>query len=218
MKKQGSLLTLILSQTIAAIPLSSCTVDSDKILIPLPKIKEPVLAQRMLESTVQLEFRTQKPGTETELYALQVSRAELKLKQQTLRNSTDKAAIAKNLAELQKNNQAIAQLFTSTNPPLTNRYIKDAYAQPNQNKYWDIAIGFDQKGSELFAQVTKSLAGTGRSLGIFLNNELISSPVISQAFAATGITGGQAVITGKFTAQQANDLSVQLRGGGYQSQ
>ncbi|HEY9909345.1 MAG TPA: protein translocase subunit SecF, partial [Thermosynechococcaceae cyanobacterium] len=32
-------------------------------------------------------------------------------------------------------------------------------------------------------------------------------------FAQTGITGGNAVITGRFTAEEANDLAIQLRGG-----
>jgi preprotein translocase subunit SecD len=36
---------------------------------------------------------------------------------------------------------------------------------------------------------------------------------ISPEFAATGITGGAAVIMGRFTGQQANDLSIKLKGG-----
>jgi preprotein translocase subunit SecD len=76
-----------------------------------------------------------------------------------------------------------------------------------------VAIRFDQKGGELFAGLTKDLAGTGRTIGIFLDNELISSPTVGAEFAATGITGGSAIITGRFQAQEANDLGVQLRGG-----
>jgi preprotein translocase subunit SecD len=76
-----------------------------------------------------------------------------------------------------------------------------------------VAIRFDQKGGELFAGLTKELAGTGRSIGIFLDNEVISSPTVGPEHAATGITGGSAIITGRFQAQEANDLGVQLRGG-----
>jgi preprotein translocase subunit SecD len=61
--------------------------------------------------------------------------------------------------------------------------------------------------------LTKRLAGTGRAIGIFLDNELISSPIVGPEHAATGISGGNAIIQGRFTAQQANDLGVQLRGG-----
>ena len=55
--------------------------------------------------------------------------------------------------------------------------------------------------------------GTGRSIGVFLDKEPISTPTVGPTFAATGITGGKAVITGDFTTETANDLAVQLRGG-----
>ncbi|MCC5635951.1 protein translocase subunit SecD [Nostoc sp. CHAB 5844] len=190
------------------------TVGTDKVLVQLPGVNDPEQAERVLGGTAQLEFRQQKPGTETQLFAFQSSRAELKAKQQELRNSKDQAAIAKNREELQKNSQAILELFDSTKPPLNGKYLKDAYGEPTQQgDNWNVAIRFDQKGGEIFAELTKNLAGTGRSIGIFLDNELISAPVVGPEFAATGITGGAAVITGRFTAQQANDLGVQLRGG-----
>jgi preprotein translocase subunit SecD len=189
------------------------TVGTDKILVQLPGVNDPEQAERVLGGTAQLEFRTQKPNTETQLLAFQASRAGLKVKQEELRTSTDKAAIVKNQEDLQKNNQAIAELFESTNPPLIGKYLKDAYGEPTQGNNWHVGIRFDQKGGELFANLTKNLAGTGRSIGVFLDNELISAPTVGIEFAATGITGGSAVITGRFTAQQANDLGVQLRGG-----
>jgi preprotein translocase subunit SecD len=189
------------------------TVGTDKILVQLPKIKDPQQAERVLGGTAQLEFRPQKPNTDTQLFALQASRSELKVKQKELQNSNDTTAIAKNKLALQKNNQALAQLFTSTNPPLTGKYLQDAYSEPTQGDSWHIGIRFNQEGGKLFTEVTKSLSGTGRAIGIFLDNELISSPTIGPEFAATGITGGAAVIAGRFTAQEANDLSVQLKGG-----
>ncbi|MEH2280730.1 MAG: protein translocase subunit SecD [Nostoc sp.] len=189
------------------------TVSSDKILVQLPGVNDPEQAERVLGGTAQLEFRTQKPNTETQLLAFQASRAEFKAKQEELRKSTDKAVIVKNQEDLQKSNQAIAELFESTDPPLIGKYLKDAYGEPTQGNNWNVAIRFDQTGGELFANLTKKLAGTGRSIGVFLDNEVISAPTVGIEFAATGITGGSAVITGRFTAQQANDLGVQLRGG-----
>jgi preprotein translocase subunit SecD len=189
------------------------TVGADKILVQLPGVNDPEQAERVLGGTAQLEFRTQKPNTETQLLAFQTSRSGMNLKQEELRKSNDKAAIAKNQADLQKNNQAIAELFESTNPPLIGKYLKDAYGEPTQGNNWNVAIRFDQKGGELFANLTKNLAGTGRSIGVFLDNKLISAPSVGIEFAATGIVGGSAVITGRFTAQEANDLGVQLRGG-----
>ncbi|MBG1262205.1 protein translocase subunit SecD [Nostoc commune] len=189
------------------------TVGADKILVQLPGVNDPEQAERVLGGTAQLEFRTQKPNTETQLFAFQASRAELKVKQEELRKSADKAAIVKNQEDLQKNNQAIAELFESTKPPLIGKYLKDAYGEPSQGDNWHVAIRFDQEGGQLFANLTKNLAGTGRSIGVFLDNELISAPTVGIEFAAAGISGGSAIITGRFTAQQANDLGVQLRGG-----
>jgi preprotein translocase subunit SecD len=189
------------------------TVGTDKILVQLPGVNDPEQAERVLGGTAQLEFRTQKPNTETQLFALQASRTELKTKQEELRKSKDQEAIAKNQAELKTNTQAIAELFASTNPPLTGKYLQDAYGEPTQGSNWNVAIRFAPQGGELFADLTKNLAGTGRTIGIFLDNELISSPTVPLEFAATGITGGAAVITGRFEAEEANNLGVQLRGG-----
>jgi len=188
-------------------------VGTDKILVQLPGVNDPEEAQRVLGGTAQLEFKKQKPGTETQLFAFQTSRVELKAKQAEFLKNKDKEGIEKNKAELQKSNQAIAELFESTNPPLTGKFLEDASGQPTQGDNWEIAIRFDQKGGELFAEITKTLAGTGRGIGIFLDNEIISSPVVDSKFAATGITGGSASISGRFTAREAQDLGVQLKGG-----
>ncbi|WP_016949839.1 protein translocase subunit SecD [Anabaena sp. PCC 7108] len=190
------------------------TVGLDKILVQLPGVNDPEQAERVLGGTAQLEFKTQKPNTETQVLALQVSRSELKAKQEELRKSGDKEAIAKNQEDIKKSNQALVELFESTNPPLTGKYLKDAYGEPTQQGgSWNVAIRFDEQGGKLFADLTKTLAGTGRGIGIFLDNELISSPTVGAEFATAGITGGSAVITGRFQAQEANNLGVQLRGG-----
>jgi len=190
------------------------TVGKDQILVQLPGVSDPQAAERVLGGTAQLEFKTQKPNTEAQLFALQSSRSEQRAKQDELRKGGDQAEIAKNQAALQNNNAAIAELFERTNPPLTGRYLKDANAEPPQaGPSWRVGIKFDQQGGDLFADLTKKIAGTGRGIGIFLDSELISSPSVPAEHATTGIAGGQAQISGDFTLQTANDLSVQLRGG-----
>ena len=189
------------------------TIGTDKISVQLPGVNDPEQAERVLGGTAQLEFRVQKPNTETQLFALQVTKNDLKTKREDLKKSKDQAAITKNKEEFEKSNQAVAELFESTNPPLTGKYLKDAGVASTPGNNWNVTISFDQKGGELFAGLTKDLAGTGRSIGIFLDNELISSPTVGPEHAATGITGGSAVITGRFTTQEASDLAVQLRGG-----
>jgi preprotein translocase subunit SecD len=188
------------------------TVGSDQILVQLPGVNDPQQAERVLGGTAQLDFRKQKPGTEAQLPIEQQVRQGILLKQAQLRQTKDEKAIAENQAALERSNEAILKLFESTG--LTGKNLKDARAEPLQTgNAWNVALRFDAQGGEKFAQLTKDLAGTGRTIGIFLDNALISSPTVGPEFAQTGITGGSAVITGNFTVETANDLAVQLRGG-----
>jgi len=188
------------------------TVGKDQILVQLPGVNDPQQAERVLGGTAQLDFRKQKPGTEQRLQIEQTARIEQLAKQEELRKSSgNEAAILANQEALKKTNEAIASLYEPGG--LTGKNLKDAFPEPISTNNWHVGIRFDTKGGELFAQLTKDLAGTGRTLGIFLDNTIISAPTVGVEFAQSGITGGSAVITGNFTAERANDLSVQLRGG-----
>lgn len=188
------------------------TVGSDQILVQLPGVNDPEQAERVLGGTAQLDFRKQKQGTEAQLPIEQQLKQELLIKQAALREAKDEKAIAENQAALKRSNDAILNLFEPTG--LTGKNLKDAAPEPKQTgNAWDVALRFDATGGEKFAQLTKDLAGTGRTIGVFLDNALISSPTVGPEFATTGITGGNAIITGNFTAQSANELAVQLRGG-----
>jgi preprotein translocase subunit SecD len=72
------------------------TVGTDKISVQLPGVNDPEQAEKVLGGTAQLEFRLQKPDTDTQLEAFRVSETELKNKQEELRTSNDADAIAKN--------------------------------------------------------------------------------------------------------------------------
>ncbi|MGB3756623.1 MAG: protein translocase subunit SecD [Rivularia sp. (in: cyanobacteria)] len=193
------------------------TVGNDKISVQLPGVETSEQAERVLGGTAQLEFKTQKPETEAQLFALRANRQQLRATQADLlaAENKDKAAIEKNQQELKTNQEAISELFASLETPLTGKYLTNANAlSPQQGaRGWSAGLQFDQKGGELFAELTKNLAGTGRSIGIFLDNELISAASVGPQFASTGISGGNAVIEGDFSAQEAQNLAVQLRGG-----
>lgn len=190
-------------------------VGNDQIVVQLPGVNDPAQAERVLGGTAQLEFRKQKPGTETQFLLEQQLLREKLAKQEELRKSSDQAAIQSNQESLQKTYTAINDIFEKTELGGTN--LQDAYpAATNVQNVWDVGLRFDQRGGEQFAQLTKDLAGTGRTLGIFLDgvpvgpNFAYSVPV---EFAATGITGGSAVIEGRFDLETARDLAIQLKGG-----
>ncbi|MEB3280348.1 MAG: protein translocase subunit SecD [Lyngbya sp.] len=187
------------------------TIGQDQILVQLPGVNDPQQAERVLGGTAQLDFREQLPGTTEQLLAETQVKQELELQLEQAKLEGNQAAIEKTLNSLESNQQAIAGLYQ--NPLLRGQDLRDAFAEPTGNDNWNIALRFSNEGGEKFAQLTKNLAGTGRTIGIFLDDELISYPTVPVDFAETGITGGSAVITGRFTAEEANDLAVQLRGG-----
>ncbi len=186
------------------------TVGEDQILVQLPGVNDPQQAERVLGGTAKLDFREQLPGTEAQLGIERQLQQELVAKQTVLKASKNEAGIKENQAALKRSYEAIAKLYKSSG--LGGENLKDAQAQPTGNE-WNVGLRFDTKGGELFGELTKNLAGTGRTLGVFLDEKMISSPVVGVEFAQTGITGGNAVIQGRFTTQEANDLAVQLRGG-----
>jgi preprotein translocase subunit SecD len=98
---------------------------------------------------------------------------------------------------------------------LTGDLLRNAYPQAPRrgSQTWEVLLEFKPEGAEKFTQLTRDLAGTGRSIGIFLDDVLISAPVVGAEFARTGITGGTAVITGNFSVETANDLAVKLKAG-----
>lgn len=62
-----------------------------------------------------------------------------------------------------------------------------------------VNLRFNSEGSALFAKLTKE--NIGQVLAIFLDGQPISTPVIQDE-----IIGGEAVISGRFTAQEAKEL------------
>ena len=70
----------------------------------------------------------------------------------------------------------------------------------------EVILNFDSEGAKLFEKITSENVGT--QLAIFLDGQPISFPVIQEV-----IPGGQATITGRFTATEARDLVRNLNFG-----
>ncbi|MFM9110671.1 MAG: protein translocase subunit SecD, partial [Prochlorococcaceae cyanobacterium] len=113
---------------------------------------------------------------------------------------------------LAETNRRILPLFGP--PELSGRDLTSAGRQQQQSGVgWDVTLGFSRAGGEKFARLTQAIAGTGRVLGIVLDGRSISEATVGPEFRAAGITGGAATITGNFSAEEARELEVQLRGG-----
>ena len=97
---------------------------------------------------------------------------------------------------------------------LTGKDLTSAGRQQQQTGTgWEVTLAFNSEGGKKFAELTKGIAGTGRLLGIVLDGRSISEATVGPEFKPAGISGGAASITGNFTADEARDLEVQLRGG-----
>jgi preprotein translocase subunit SecD len=186
-------------------------IGKDRISVKLAGDSNLAQLKRVLGSTGEIEFREQKIGTEEQLNAeMDVLRA-AREQQILLEKTSDKKALTTNQSIIQKQYTKINELFDR--PKITGQQIVRANEEPFVGGVWTIAIEFDKKGAEAFSQLTKNIAGTGRSIGVFVDNNPISAPTVGAEFAATGITGGSAVITGNFTQQTAADLAIELRSG-----
>ena len=90
---------------------------------------------------------------------------------------------------------------------LTGRLLKRAALEFGQNiGEPQVLINFTDEGKELFAQITKN--NVGRVLGIFLDGEPLSLPVVREE-----IRDGSAVISGAFTPAEAKLLVRDLNYG-----
>ncbi|WP_375339379.1 hypothetical protein [Okeania hirsuta] len=97
---------------------------------------------------------------------------------------------------------------------INNQHIGGTVPEPVPSEdNWNILVRFTPEAATKFAELTKNLAGTGRSISIFLNNQLLIAPTVAVKFAETGIMSEQAVIPVRLTAEQAQNLAIKLSGG-----
>ncbi len=90
---------------------------------------------------------------------------------------------------------------------LTGRYLKRATLQFDPTTSMPtIGLQFNDEGSKMFETITRD--NIGKTVAIYLDGAMISAPVVQDA-----ISGGQAQITGSFTATEARELVRDLNYG-----
>lgn len=94
---------------------------------------------------------------------------------------------------------------------LTGDMVKDATKQvgaTSQNGVSEpyVALEFNSEGKELFAQATA--ANIGKVIYIIMDESVISAPTVQAA-----ITDGNAIITGQFSGESAEELASLIRAG-----
>lgn len=71
-----------------------------------------------------------------------------------------------------------------------------------------VSLELTDTAAETFSAVTSTMAGTGESISIWMDNNMISAPTVNEA-----ITDGKAVISGSFTADSAKSLADKINSG-----
>ncbi len=215
------------------------TISNNKLIVQLPGEQDPSRAAEILGSTALLEFRAQKTGTQNELRELQkikreaqtivksykintkeskdqptieLGKTQISLAQKALNiNSKFDSEIEQFKEIIDKASFQIAELFEPA--AFTGNLIKAGSKQEQNGTGWEVTLTFNSEGGEQFADLTQSIAGTNRLLGIVLDGRSISEASVGEQFKSAGITGGAATISGNFTVQDARDLEVKLDGG-----
>ncbi len=116
-----------------------------------------------------------------------------------------------------QNKDYFVPYYVSRKSELTGDSLKSANVDYQQFGQKVVQISFDAKGRKIFAKLTADHAPGGAKnpdpngrhyLAIVLDNTLYSAP-----FIRTSIPGGEAVIEGAFSLDEANDLALVLRAG-----
>ncbi|MDO8662821.1 MAG: protein translocase subunit SecD [Candidatus Omnitrophota bacterium] len=99
-------------------------------------------------------------------------------------------------------------ILVEKNASLIGEALTDAEVRFSQSEFNEpvVSLRFNSEGAKKFAEITA--ANVGKRLAIVLDGKIQSAPNIREA-----IPSGEAVITGRFSVEQAQDLANVLRSG-----
>jgi len=100
----------------------------------------------------------------------------------------------------------LAAYLVPKSPDLTGDFLTDARSSLDQRYGWTVNFAFNSEGARRFAKLTGD--NVGKQLAILLDGQVYSAPALQ-----TRIGGGRGFIHGRFSSQDAADLSVILRAG-----
>ena len=86
--------------------------------------------------------------------------------------------------------------------------VASASAAYNETEGWVVQLKFNSTGASAFADATTELAASNGTISIWLDDNNISTATVNEA-----ITGGEAIIKGKFDQESASTLANQINSG-----
>lgn len=162
-----------------------------RLVVDLPGINDVNKALEIIGQTPLLEFATENPKFDPN------AKPEISITPDMIKNGQLdlSASVAKNLQ--------VPYIPTE----LTGQFLANATLEYNSTTGQPIvSLQFNPEGAKLFEEITK--ANVGKTIAIYLDGQIISAPTVNEAIA-----GGQAVINGTFTPEEARQLVGRLNSG-----
>ncbi len=170
------------------------TQGENRILVQLPGIKDPQRAIELIGKTALLEFKLvdEKNSVEEALKGRVPAGSKIYHGRQ----------VDPVTGQVRRIDYLLNERTLITGEYLTNAEVRidTQYNRPY------VAISFDDRGGKLFERITGE--HVKERLAIVLDDNVYSAPVIQDR-----ISGGNAIIEGQFTMEEAKDLAVVLRAG-----
>ena len=160
----------------------------DEIVVQLPGVADRQRALDIIGKTAMLEFKLVSSDMEKVRQAI--------------------AGTVPDGFELKYTEEGNEPVLLEKQAVLTGDALIDASVHFSSGGFYEPVVGlkFSAEGAKKFAEITA--ANIGRRLAIVLDGKVQSAPNIKEA-----IPSGEAVITGRFTVEQAQDLALVLRVG-----
>ena len=172
---------------------------ANQILVQLPGVTDVARAKEIIRNTALLELKIVEMGPfPTEEAALQAYNNALPPDLVVVPGSEDVAATG-------GGTPSTVYYAVRRVPPITGRDLRTARPSLDQNNLPAVSFSLNQDCARRFGQLTEQ--NINRQLAIILDNRVFSAPVIQSRITDEG------QITGSFTQQEAQDLSLVLRSG-----
>lgn len=178
--------------------------EAQRLIVELPGVTNVDEAIKNIGQTPLLEFKLidqQVIAAQQSAAALQANAASSSVNA----SGTGKAVIG----SIKVNGESVDDMNPYKDTGLTGRYLSSAMLEFSGGSGGRLAnepvvsIVFDDEGAKLFEKITRE--NVGENLAIFLDGEILSSPRINEA-----ISGGKAIISGGFKADEAKALAQNL--------
>ncbi|NLL36897.1 MAG: protein translocase subunit SecD [Fretibacterium sp.] len=193
----------------------------DRVIIDLPGVQDPTAALELIGKTAQLEFREvldasapPPPAPQRKNYDNdeQFARAQerwdsaIRLESNASADFQARAAQIEGAIVAPGEDEQQARFYLLGKMLISGKDLKTAGVSPDNLGRMGVSIAFNSEGALLFEEATARMIG--RQLAIVLDGVVISAPVVQSRIA-----GGEAQITGRFSADEAARLSIMLKAG-----